>query len=151
MGCVSSKNAVSVTPAIDSSGFLRDHRELSGPILACSLRHQTGQGPEQEYPERKVEEDSLEPKEYGKPNGQQYQYPERKVEEDSLESKDYGKPNSDSTRLQSFRLGNLHKHIEGEQVAAGWPSWLCVVAGEAIHGWVPLKADSFEKLEKVNA
>ncbi|CAL9128720.1 unnamed protein product [Musa textilis] len=124
MGCVSSKNAVSVTPAVDSSGFLRDHRERSGPILASSLRHQTGQGTEQEYPERKVEEDSLEPKEYGKPN-------------------------SDSTRLQSFRLGNLHKHIEGEQVAAGWPSWLSVVAGEAIHGWVPLRADSFEMLEKI--
>ncbi|XP_065049583.1 protein IMPAIRED IN BABA-INDUCED STERILITY 1-like [Musa acuminata AAA Group] len=124
MGCVSSKNAVSVTPAVDSSGFLRDHRERSGPILACSLRHQTGQGAERGYPERKVELDSL-------------------------ESKEYEKLNSDSTRLQSFRLGNLHKHIEGEQVAAGWPSWLSVVAGEAIHGWVPLKADSFEKLEKI--
>ncbi|CAL9198386.1 unnamed protein product [Musa hybrid cultivar] len=124
MGCVSSKNAVSVTPAVDSSGFLRDHRERSGPILACSLRYQTGQGTERGYPERKVESDSL-------------------------ESKEYEKPNSDSTRLQSFRLGNLHKHIEGEQVAAGWPSWLSVVAGEAIHGWVPLKADSFEKLEKI--
>lgn len=49
----------------------------------------------------------------------------------------------------SFRLGNLQRYVEGEQVAAGWPAWLSAVAGEAIHGWVPLKADSYEKLEKV--
>ncbi|XP_010923564.1 protein IMPAIRED IN BABA-INDUCED STERILITY 1 [Elaeis guineensis] len=49
----------------------------------------------------------------------------------------------------SFRLGNLHRYIEGEQVAAGWPAWLTTVAGEAIQGWVPLKAESFEKLEKI--
>ena len=43
----------------------------------------------------------------------------------------------------------LPKAMEGEQVAAGWPSWLASVAGEAICGWVPRKADSFEKLDKV--
>ena len=37
----------------------------------------------------------------------------------------------------------------GAQVVAGWPSWLAAVAGEAINGWIPRKADSFEKLEKV--
>uniref|UniRef100_A0A7N0RFP9 Protein kinase domain-containing protein n=1 Tax=Kalanchoe fedtschenkoi TaxID=63787 RepID=A0A7N0RFP9_KALFE len=30
-----------------------------------------------------------------------------------------------------------------------WPPWLSAVAGEAIRGWAPLKADSFEKLEKI--
>ena len=39
----------------------------------------------------------------------------------------------------------------GAQVVAGWPSWLAAVAGEAINGWIPRKADSFEKLEKVCA
>jgi hypothetical protein len=34
-------------------------------------------------------------------------------------------------------------------VAAGWLPWLNAVAGEAIQGWIPLKVDSFEKLEKV--
>ncbi|KAL9673659.1 hypothetical protein QQ045_029920 [Rhodiola kirilowii] len=38
---------------------------------------------------------------------------------------------------------------EQEEVAAGWPSWLSSVAGEAIYGWVPRRADSFEKLEKI--
>lgn len=38
---------------------------------------------------------------------------------------------------------------EAEQVAAGWPSWLAVVAGEAIKGWLPKRANNFIKLEKV--
>ncbi|KAK1287143.1 putative serine/threonine-protein kinase [Acorus calamus] len=39
--------------------------------------------------------------------------------------------------------------LQGEQAAAGWPSWLSEVAGEAIKGWVPRRADSFEKLDKI--
>ncbi|CAN1777668.1 Probable serine/threonine-protein kinase At1g09600 [Linum perenne] len=46
-------------------------------------------------------------------------------------------------------MGTVPKATEGEQVAAGWPSWLAAVAGEAIKGWVPRKADSFEKLDKI--
>lgn len=36
-----------------------------------------------------------------------------------------------------------------EHAAAGWPSWLASVAGEAVKGWLPRKANSFEKLNKV--
>ncbi|KAF8394513.1 hypothetical protein HHK36_020723 [Tetracentron sinense] len=46
------------------------------------------------------------------------------------------------------RLSNPPKHVHGEQVAAGWPSWLSAVAGEAIKGWTPRRADAFEKLDK---
>ncbi|KAL1560681.1 [pyruvate dehydrogenase (acetyl-transferring)] kinase [Salvia divinorum] len=46
-------------------------------------------------------------------------------------------------------LGSLPRAVEGEQVAAGWPSWLVAVAGEAIRGWIPRKADTFEKLDKI--
>ncbi|KAE9602199.1 putative protein-serine/threonine kinase CMGC-CDK-CRK7-CDK9 family [Lupinus albus] len=49
----------------------------------------------------------------------------------------------------SFRFGNLHKYVEMEQAAAGWPAWLTAAASEAIHGWVPLHADAFQKLEKI--
>lgn len=49
----------------------------------------------------------------------------------------------------SFKLGFSHRFVDAEQTSAGWPSWLSTAAGEAIHGWVPLRADSFEKLEKV--
>ncbi|XP_074589744.1 putative serine/threonine-protein kinase At1g54610 [Curcuma longa] len=36
-----------------------------------------------------------------------------------------------------------------EHAAAGWPSWLASVAGEAVKGWLPRKANSFEKLNKI--
>ncbi|CAI0431587.1 unnamed protein product, partial [Linum tenue] len=61
---------------------------------------------------------------------------------------DSGRASSNADSL-SFRLRNLHSYVQGEQVAAGWPAWLSAVAGEAIHGWVPLKADSFQKLDKI--
>ncbi|PIA61662.1 hypothetical protein AQUCO_00300886v1 [Aquilegia coerulea] len=47
------------------------------------------------------------------------------------------------------RLSNPPKHLHGEQVAAGWPSWLSAVAGEAINGWTPRRADTFEKIDKI--
>ncbi|KAK9732758.1 hypothetical protein RND81_04G020000 [Saponaria officinalis] len=47
------------------------------------------------------------------------------------------------------RLSNPSKNIHGEQVAAGWPSWLSAVAAEAINGWVPRRADTFEKIDKI--
>ena len=57
---------------------------------------------------------------------------------------------------EEWQKGNLnlrivlsHRFVEGEQNAAGWPSWLTSVASEAIHGLVPLKNDSYEKLDKV--
>ncbi|XVE80135.1 hypothetical protein DITRI_Ditri14bG0115100 [Diplodiscus trichospermus] len=46
-------------------------------------------------------------------------------------------------------MGSVPKATEGEQVAAGWPVWLATVAGEAIRGWVPRRADSFEKMDKI--
>lgn len=55
-------------------------------------------------------------------------------------------PNHQQLRL----IGSIAKAGEGEQVAAGWPAWLVAVAGEAIRGWVPRRADSFEKLDKVS-
>lgn len=51
---------------------------------------------------------------------------------------------SNMSRILSMRNG-----VDGAQIAAGWPSWLTNVAGEAIKGWIPRKADSFEKLDKV--
>lgn len=46
--------------------------------------------------------------------------------------------------------GDVPNGVEAEQVSsAGWPRWLTDVAGEAVRGWVPRKAESFEKLDKV--
>ncbi|KAI5082973.1 hypothetical protein GOP47_0002716 [Adiantum capillus-veneris] len=49
----------------------------------------------------------------------------------------------------NMRPGNVPKHLEGEQVAAGWPPWLARIAGDALVGWIPRRADAFEKLSKV--
>ncbi|OAY66996.1 putative serine/threonine-protein kinase, partial [Ananas comosus] len=33
--------------------------------------------------------------------------------------------------------------------AGGWPAWLVAVAGDALRGWAPRRADSFQKLAKI--
>lgn len=76
--------------------------------------------------------------------------------------------NGGSVRLASkAKLGSVHFPVddraagkksliaetpggaEGELIAAGWPSWLASVAGEAVKGWLPRRIDSYDKLEKV--
>ncbi|KAK4752026.1 hypothetical protein SAY87_020824 [Trapa incisa] len=46
-------------------------------------------------------------------------------------------------------ITSLPNSIEGEEIAAGWPSWLTSVAAEAIHGMVPRRAESFKKLKMI--
>ncbi|XP_078445584.1 putative serine/threonine-protein kinase At1g54610 isoform X2 [Wolffia australiana] len=53
------------------------------------------------------------------------------------------------TAAANPRLSNPPKNTLGEQIAAGWPPWLVEVAGEAIRGWIPRRADSFQKLDKI--
>ncbi|CAH8357883.1 unnamed protein product [Eruca vesicaria subsp. sativa] len=63
----------------------------------------------------------------------------------TIDTKKLGAPQQPMmTRITSVSNGE-----RGAQVVAGWPSWLASVAGEAINGWIPRKADSFEKLEKI--
>lgn len=104
MGCVSSKQTVSVTPAVDHSGGLRDNVVVES---------------------------------------------KKKKRSKSVRSESGLSVNELGESVRSFGLGSLRRYVEVEQVAAGWPAWLSAVAGEAIHGWVPLQAESFEKLEKV--
>ncbi|KAG5520353.1 hypothetical protein RHGRI_033056 [Rhododendron griersonianum] len=52
-------------------------------------------------------------------------------------------------QAEMSQIISIPRGTEGEQIAAGWPSWLTSVAGEAIQGWVPRSADSFEKLNKI--
>lgn len=49
----------------------------------------------------------------------------------------------------NFRIPDTPSGFSGEHAAAGWPSWLTAVAGEAIKGWLPRRSGSFEKLAKV--
>ncbi|CAN8260709.1 unnamed protein product [Cochlearia groenlandica] len=53
------------------------------------------------------------------------------------------------TTVVSLRSGLSHGNVEAEKVAAVWPSWLTSAAPEAVHGWDPLRAEDFEKREKI--
>ncbi|KAL5648776.1 hypothetical protein ACJX0J_039585, partial [Zea mays] len=39
--------------------------------------------------------------------------------------------------------------FKGLNAVSGWPSWLVNVAPKAVEGWLPRRADSFEKLAKI--
>jgi hypothetical protein len=131
MGCVSSKQAVSVTPALDHSGAFRDSGVGSGSLSRSRLGSS-----DKEKGGKKKHAAELVAMAGGLSGGS--------------ELGESGRASSNGNESSfSFRLGNLSKYVEGEQVAAGWPAWLSAVAGEAIQGWVPLRPDAFEKLEKV--
>ncbi|CAB4281059.1 unnamed protein product [Prunus armeniaca] len=130
MGCVSSKQAVSVTPAFDHSGAFRDNVGNSG-------RSRVGLGEVEKKSKKGAELSGSELGESGRASS------------NGGCGGNYHKSNNSYCESLSFRLSNLQKYVEGEQVAAGWPAWLSAVAGEAIQGWVPLRADAYEKLEKI--
>jgi hypothetical protein len=46
-------------------------------------------------------------------------------------------------------ISSVPQGFSGEHVIAGWPSWLTSVAGEIVEGWLPRRADTFERLDKV--
>ncbi|KAI3502107.1 hypothetical protein L1887_30138 [Cichorium endivia] len=71
----------------------------------------------------------------------------RRVRDDHSEKKT--KEGSEVIPADIPTIRTIPKAIEGEQVVAGWPSWLAEVAGEAINGWLPRTADTFEKLDKI--
>ncbi|XP_076960657.1 protein IMPAIRED IN BABA-INDUCED STERILITY 1-like isoform X1 [Bidens hawaiensis] len=108
MGCVSSKQTMSVTPAAEGS-----------------CRSMGGHGGDQLDNKRSKKKNTRSVSGVSEMGG------------------------SGRSEAVSFRLGNWRRYVELEHVATGWPDWLSAVAGEAIHGWVPLKPESFEKLEKV--
>ncbi|XP_015866951.2 probable serine/threonine-protein kinase At1g54610 [Ziziphus jujuba] len=55
------------------------------------------------------------------------------------------KKTGDVTALER-RKPRLDPYSRNEQ---GWPTWLMAVAGEAIEGWTPRRANTFEKLAKI--
>ncbi|KAL6597726.1 hypothetical protein ACP70R_046531 [Stipagrostis hirtigluma subsp. patula] len=54
-------------------------------------------------------------------------------------------------RAPGPRQGCVPAAAAAEQLAAGWPPWLVAVAGEALRGWTPRRADTFEKLNKIGS
>ncbi|KAM7266838.1 hypothetical protein ACFE04_009004 [Oxalis oulophora] len=60
-----------------------------------------------------------------------------------------GSSNGKSRRSLSGKLGLSNRLIDAEPVVAGWPPWLSSAAAEAVHGWLPLRAEAYEKLDKI--
>ncbi|XP_015698127.1 LOW QUALITY PROTEIN: probable serine/threonine-protein kinase At1g54610 [Oryza brachyantha] len=46
-------------------------------------------------------------------------------------------------------FADVSKELRSEHVNTLWPDWLVNVAPEAVQGWVPLRAESFERLSKI--
>ncbi|CAN6349205.1 unnamed protein product [Urochloa humidicola] len=66
----------------------------------------------------------------------------------TLDSYGGGKVVALDARISSGNNADL-KGLPGEHVVAGWPAWLVNVAPKAVEGWLPRRADSFEKLAKI--
>lgn len=132
MGCISSKHARSgkSVPPFNSSVPVGDN---GGTILDSSLQIHSGIGPLEkirEEPEKEEEEEEPVNRRHGL----------------FASSRSLKKGGSLKRAPFSFRFGRL---TESEHVAAGWPSWLSAVAGEVVEGWLPLRSDTFERLEKI--
>ncbi|KAJ4887483.1 Protein kinase superfamily protein [Raphanus sativus] len=83
---------------------------------------------------------------------------EEEKKEESFEMKSLSVSQKDSTVVELLdNVGPLQPRVSRSvtngdrtsKVIAGWPSWLVSVAGEALTGWLPRCADSFEKLEMI--
>ena len=131
MGCVSSKKARSESPAFDDA--YRRPTASSGQLSIAAL--------EKIREEAEKEEES---------SG---------IKNIIINYDDNDNNNNDDLRgvvvqreasTKNAGLGiQFERMAEGDLVAAGWPPWLSAVAAEAIQGWVPLRSDAYERLDKI--
>uniref|UniRef100_A0A5B6YN06 Protein kinase domain-containing protein n=1 Tax=Davidia involucrata TaxID=16924 RepID=A0A5B6YN06_DAVIN len=137
MGCISSKRARSSSPAFDLSvPPARDNNGSSSGNLDSLLRNHRGGG----FGElEKIKEEPEKENEDSVSVG-------RNRNRELGKSKSSKKGSSEKRITFSLRFG---RYAEAEQIAAGWPPWLSAVAGEAVEGWLPLRSDLFEKLDKI--
>lgn len=153
MGCISSKRAVSASPAVDDlEGIIRlkrsttnNNQRQGGPCPSSTTTN--GNNQNQTYAETQL----LPVRRLSSEEGDSVGFDDDLVNEKSGKKlKGAKSKTSNSTFSLNLRFGSSNKsQVVAEQTAAGWPTWLTAVAGEAIHGWVPLRADGFQKLDKV--
>ncbi|KAL9152423.1 hypothetical protein ABFS82_11G121300 [Erythranthe guttata] len=156
MGCISSKKARSESPpyyyaASSSSSSANTSRSNAPSVLApSSLLHVRG-GPLEKIKEEPENEDGAEEEEEEEDDGpaagkrnnfSSYSGNLKAIKGGSSSSQHHNNKKS----VFSLKFGRL---TEGEHAAAGWPAWLCAVAGDAIDGWLPLRSESFKRLEKI--
>ncbi|MBA0699788.1 hypothetical protein Goari_001394 [Gossypium aridum] len=123
MGCVLGREV--------SSGIVSESRESKNASFESDKKVENVTVPKVDASVVEVENEGTQKKE--KANGERKQRGERRR----------AKPNP--------RSSNLPKHSLGEQVAAGWPAWLSDACGEALNGWIPRRADTFEKIDKIGS
>ncbi|KMT17323.1 hypothetical protein BVRB_2g040160 [Beta vulgaris subsp. vulgaris] len=153
MGCISSKRAVSASPAVDDlEGIIRlkrsttnNNQRQGGPCPSSTTTN--GNNQNQTYAETQL----LPVRRLSSEEGDSVGFDDDLVNEKSGKKlKGAKSKTSNSTFSLNLRFGSSNKsQVVAEQTAAGWPTWLTAVAGEAIHGWVPLRADGFQKLDKI--
>lgn len=49
----------------------------------------------------------------------------------------------------NYKIYSIRYGVDEVQAAGGWPPWLTAVAGDAIKGLLPRKAESFQKMDKI--
>lgn len=162
MGCISSKRAAPGSPCIEYSAAVAGNGAvLLEPSVSNKKKNKdhnnnhTSSNPELGKT-GSTKNNSFNNKDHNQTHNQIVQHEKDKDKDkssDDHKSRELKKSKKDGSSHGkggfSFRFGFSHRSLEAEQVAAGWPSWLSTAAGEAIYGWVPLRADAYEKLEKV--
>ncbi|KAF7803028.1 putative serine/threonine-protein kinase [Senna tora] len=130
MGCINSKRLVAgVSPAHGSAARGRARAEHDGSAVV-------------EPPASRFQSEVLGSEKKGDGKSEDRN-------RDGKKSKSNNSSTKGSSGRFSFKMKLSRRLVEAEQNAAGWPPWLTSAAGEAVHGWVPLRADSFEKLDKI--
>nr|CAB3455263.1 unnamed protein product [Digitaria exilis] len=138
MGCVHGRPSTTSPAAPVASSRRRDHPAVSQPEQegvdssdAAAATVEAGAAPEQQAAEKPEKPAQV------------------KRERRSRSSRSATAAGAAAAHAEVRLGGSFANKARGEQVAAGWPSWLSAVAGEAIDGWTPRRADSFEKIDKI--
>ncbi|KAL3624032.1 hypothetical protein CASFOL_032848 [Castilleja foliolosa] len=141
MGCVSSKKARTHSPVYDVVISSGRSSKRSGRLVPSEPLHSGPLEKVKEEPEKEVVGSERE-----KGDGESVKEKRHDFEDQSEDLRAVKRGPSQKGPVFSNKFGRF---AEGEHVAAGWPAWLSSVAAEAIDGWVPLRSDAYERLEKI--
>ncbi|XP_066391464.1 probable serine/threonine-protein kinase At1g54610 [Miscanthus floridulus] len=135
MGCVHGRPTTSSPAPVATSSRRRDHPAVTQP--------------QQEGVDSSDAAATVPPADAAAPDQQAAEKPEKVKRERRSRSSRSAAAAAAAAHAEVRLGGSFANKARGEQVAAGWPAWLSAVAGEAIGGWTPRRADSFEKIDKI--
>ncbi|XP_060190132.1 cyclin-dependent kinase C-2 C-like [Lycium barbarum] len=139
MGCVSSKQARAHSPP---------PRRNNSSVVTTTTTNAVINGESTDHPNvhHKIKNGSFAPLEKIKEEPEKEKNAESLIRRSNSNSRGSKKGSSEKKANFSIKFGRL---TEGEHLAAGWPVWLTAVTSEAIEGWMPLRSDAFQRLEKI--